>query len=97
MTPREIEKAVRAAVGNGFMSEVKLAIVEALEPIFNKMNNHDSRIKALEVKEGGVCVHHEEMNKKTHKAFANNWIMHAQWFVITILVGIVAYMIRNHL
>jgi len=93
MTPNDIKKAVREATGNGFMSDVKLAIVEALEPLFEKINKHDLRIKALEVKDG-VCKNHEEMVKRTHKAFFNNWVVHVQWFAITVLVGSVVWLLK---
>ena len=93
MDEKTIKKIVREAVGNGFMSEVKLAIIEALKPLIDNINNHSERIKSLEV-QGGKCANHETMVEKINKASFNAWVVHVQWFAITVLVGCLAYTLR---
>ena len=107
MTDAEIKKAIKETLQNGFvngvMDKVKLAINESLKPITDILNSHENRINVVE-KTDYFCEHHKENTKMLNEhetilkgSKANCWIMHAQWFVITVLVGLVAYMLRSHL
>ena len=93
MTDVEIKKIIKDTISNGLMDKVKLAVIDALNPLIIKMNDHADRIKSLEV-QGGKCEQHDCMMNKINKANFNTWIVHVQWFAITVLVGIVAWILK---
>ena len=90
---KDFIQEIKKVLNNGIMDKMKIAMTEALEPFRKEMNEHTTRINSLEVK-GGTCANHEKISEKINKANYNVWVIHAQWFVITVLAATVAWVIR---